>query len=61
MKPRTVEEIKDRYYNVCNILNRLQHVAGTPEPRIVHYDADHETRRKEQLKKLWSKTPEQVS
>lgn len=61
MRQRTVEEIKERYYNVCNVLNKLRHDAGTAEPiKVVHYDADHETRRKEQLRKLWSKTSEQV-
>jgi DNA methyltransferase 1-associated protein 1 len=60
MKQRSVEEIKERYYNVCNILNKLRHEAGTPEPKVVHYDAEHETKRKEQLRKLLSKTSEQV-
>lgn len=56
-----MEEIKERYYNICNILSKVRQEAGTPDPKVVHYDADHESRRKEQLRKLWSKTPEQVS
>lgn len=34
---------------------------GNVEPKLIAYDADHERRRKEQLIKLYDRTPEQVS
>ncbi|XP_017768205.1 PREDICTED: DNA methyltransferase 1-associated protein 1 [Nicrophorus vespilloides] len=51
---RTVEEIKDRYYKVCGILAKLTN------KKMYTYDADHEKRRKEQLKRLYERTPEQI-
>lgn len=33
---------------------------GNVEPKLIAYDADHERRRKDQLVKLYDRTPEQV-
>ncbi|KAK9727926.1 DNA methyltransferase 1-associated protein 1 (DMAP1) [Popillia japonica] len=52
---RSVEDLKERYYKVCGILAKL---GG--EKKIYTYDADHERRRKEQLKKLYERTTEQI-
>lgn len=52
---RSVEDIKERYYKVCGILAKLR-----GEKKVYTYDADHERRRKEQLKRLYDRTPEQV-
>lgn len=53
---RTVEDLKERYYKVCGILAKLR-----GEKKIYTFDADHERRRKEQLKKLYDRSPEQVN
>ncbi|CAG9838479.1 unnamed protein product [Diabrotica balteata] len=52
---RTVEDLKQRYYKICGILSKLN-----GEKKIYTYDADHERRRKEQLKKLYERKPEQI-
>ncbi|KAF7266772.1 DNA methyltransferase 1 associated protein 1 isoform X3 [Rhynchophorus ferrugineus] len=52
---RSVEELKDRYYKIYGILAKLN-----GEKKIYTYDADHEKRRKEQLKKLYERKPEQI-
>ncbi|XP_050439076.1 DNA methyltransferase 1-associated protein 1-like [Adelges cooleyi] len=54
---RTTEDLKDRYYSVCNILIKVR---GGNENDIVIYDAAHETRRKEQLNKLYSRNPDKI-
>jgi len=56
---RPLEDLKERYYNVTNLLKKCRNLSG-PEGKIVHYDADHERRRKQQLTKLWERTPKQV-
>lgn len=56
---RSVEDIKERYYDVANTLAKLRASPGH-EPKIRVYDADHERRRKEQLCKLFDRTPEQI-
>nr|QCP57315.1 DNA methyltransferase 1-associated protein 1 [Neoseiulus barkeri] len=56
---RDVEDIKDRYYSVCNSLKKIRAPPGT-EVKIQAFDAEHERRRKEQLHKLLSRTPEEV-
>ncbi|XP_022650406.1 DNA methyltransferase 1-associated protein 1-like [Varroa jacobsoni] len=56
---RSVEDIKDRYYSICNTLKKIRAPPGT-EVKIQAFDADHERRRKEQLDKLLSRTPEEV-
>ncbi|XP_018567565.1 DNA methyltransferase 1-associated protein 1 isoform X1 [Anoplophora glabripennis] len=52
---RSVEDLKERYYKICGILAKLN-----GEKKIYTYDADHERRRKEQLKKLYERKPEQI-
>lgn len=56
---RSIEDLKERYYNICNTLTKIRAVGNT-EPKLIAYDADHERRRKEQLIKLYDRTPEQV-
>ncbi|KAK6179185.1 hypothetical protein SNE40_011603 [Patella caerulea] len=58
-KERSVEDLKERYYNVCNTLKKVRAPPGT-EPKIKVFDAEHERRRKTQLTKLFERTPEQV-
>lgn len=66
---RTVEELKDRYYAVCNTLikQRNEHVKSdaslvnnNTKLQICIFDADHERKRKEQLIKLYNRTPQEV-
>lgn len=52
---KSVEDLKERYYKVCGILAKLR-----GEKKIYTFDADHERRRKEQLKKIYERTSEQV-
>ncbi|CAH1955467.1 unnamed protein product [Acanthoscelides obtectus] len=52
---RSVEDLKDRFYKICGILAKL-----SGEKKIYTYDAEHERRRKEQLKKLQERKPEQI-
>ncbi|KAK3091085.1 hypothetical protein FSP39_017018 [Pinctada imbricata] len=56
---RSVEDLKERYYNICNILTKVRAPQGT-EPKIRGFDAEHERKRKLQLTKLFDRTPEQV-
>lgn len=56
---RSVEDLKERYYNICNTLARVRAAPGH-EPKIRVFDADHERKRKEQLIKLFDRDPEQV-
>ncbi|KAK3882263.1 hypothetical protein Pcinc_013343 [Petrolisthes cinctipes] len=56
---RSMEDLKERYYNVTNILKKINNLTG-PEGKIVNYDTDHERRRKQQLIKLWDRTPKQI-
>ncbi|MFH4979983.1 hypothetical protein AB6A40_006692 [Gnathostoma spinigerum] len=53
---KTMEEMKDRFYNVVNEINSARETETEP----LCYDAEHEKRRKEQLIKLWDRTEEQV-
>uniref|UniRef100_A0AAG5DJP5 DNA methyltransferase 1-associated protein 1 n=1 Tax=Anopheles atroparvus TaxID=41427 RepID=A0AAG5DJP5_ANOAO len=55
---KSVEDLKERYYEVVGILNKVRN-NGT-EKKIYVFDAEHERRRKEQLKKLFDRTPKQV-
>ncbi|XP_074593338.1 DNA methyltransferase 1 associated protein 1 isoform X2 [Brevipalpus obovatus] len=57
--PRTVEDLKERYYSVVNILTEARTIPGQ-ELKIKYFDADHERRRKEQLTKLYDRTSDQV-
>ena len=57
---RSVEDLKERYYCICGKLTKVRAASGA-EPKIYIFDAGHERRRKEQLDKLFNRTPEQVS
>lgn len=59
-KKRSAEDLKERYYNICGKLAKVRAATGT-EPKIYIFDAGHERRRKEQLERLFSRTPEQVA
>lgn len=59
-RKRTVEDLKERYYSICGKLTKVRAASGT-EPKIYIFDAGHERRRKEQLEKLFNRTPEQVA
>lgn len=54
-----MEDLKERYYCICGKLTKVRAASGT-EPKIYIFDAGHERRRKEQLDKLFNRTPEQV-
>jgi DNA methyltransferase 1-associated protein 1 len=61
VKRRSIEELKERYYSVCNRIQRVSAKdADSIEHELMAYDADHEKRRKEQLERLYSRTREQV-
>lgn len=55
-----MEDLKERYYCICGKLTKVRAASGA-EPKIYIFDAAHERRRKEQLEKLFNRTPEQVS
>jgi len=63
---RSVEDLKERYYNIVEKLERVHggslggSNSGDKEKKQFLFDADHERRRKEQLRRLYSRTPEQV-
>ncbi|XP_071117138.1 DNA methyltransferase 1-associated protein 1-like [Haliotis cracherodii] len=58
-RDRSVEDLKERYYNVCNTLSKVRAPQGS-EPKVKAFDAEHERKRKQQLIKLFDRTPEQV-
>lgn len=72
---RSIEDLKDRYYKICAILGKVKRILFSfsklhlnaymfqqrGEKKVYIYDADHEKRRKEQLKRLHDRTTEQVS
>lgn len=53
-----MEDLKERYYLLVNVLRNARGIP--PNEQYFGYDAEHEKRRKEQLKKLWDRTEEQV-
>merc|ERR1719347_1172014 len=59
---RTVEDLKERYYNIVDKLERVHGGAtGAQEQKKTFvYDADHERRRKEQLRRLYNRTEDQL-
>ncbi|KAG7306422.1 hypothetical protein JYU34_009055 [Plutella xylostella] len=66
-RDRSVEDLKERYYNISAILSKLKtnpwsNTITTPggEKRIYQYDAEHERKRKEQLQRLFERTQEQI-
>ncbi|KAK7100846.1 hypothetical protein V1264_023716 [Littorina saxatilis] len=57
-RQRSVEDLKERYYSVCNTLTKVRAPQGS-EPKVKGFDAEHERRRKSQLIKLFDRTHEQ--
>lgn len=57
---KSMEDLKERYYSIANVINRLRTDSTKDPPKSYNFDAEHEKRRKDQLNKLWSRTPEQV-
>ena len=53
---RTIDEIKARYYQVKNCMHQLK---GETE-KIIHFDLEHEIRRKQQLDAWYERTPQEV-
>lgn len=56
---KTVEDLKERYYEVIGILQKLR-AGSTGDKKIYVFDAEHERKRKEQLKKLFERTQTQI-
>lgn len=56
---KTVEDLKERYYEVVGILQKLR-AGASGEKKIYVFDAEHERKRKEQLKKLFDRTQSQI-
>ena len=59
LSPRSIEDLKERYYETTNVIKKVRSLSG-PEGKIVHYDSDHERKRKRQLTKLWGRTSSQL-
>ncbi|GBP20445.1 DNA methyltransferase 1-associated protein 1 [Eumeta japonica] len=66
-RDRSIEDLKERYYNICAILSKVKTnpwsntvTMVNGEKRVYHYDAEHERKRKEQLKRLFDRTQEQI-
>jgi DNA methyltransferase 1-associated protein 1 len=57
---KTVEDLKERYYEVVGILQKLRTGANNSDKKIYVFDAEHERKRKEQLKKLFERTQTQI-
>lgn len=57
---RTIEDLKERYYSVCNRIKKA-HNPGCDDSELVAFDASHECRRKQQLERLLGRTSEQVA
>lgn len=68
-KKRSIEDIKDRYYNVCNLMNKQKvdslkgdnhSQTAANSTKLCIFDAEHERKRKEQLIKLYNRTSKEV-
>lgn len=66
-RDRSIEDLKERYYHICGVLSKVKTNAWSNtvtivngEKRTYHYDAEHERKRKEQLKRLFERTQEQI-
>ena len=68
---RSVEDLKERYYSILDKLERVHGSSGgngvmggghngEQNKKQFVYDADHERRRKEQLRRLYNRTHDQV-
>merc|ERR1719273_2778450 len=58
--PRSIEDLKERYYGLLEKLETLHADPSKAGSKPFHYDGDHERRRKEQLVRLYNRTPEEV-
>ena len=52
--------MKERYYAIAGKLSQIRSPKTGGEEKVYVYDADHERRRKEQLRRLWDRTPEAI-
>lgn len=59
-KTKTIDQIKDRYYKVIGILERLKVTDDNNNKEFFVFDIEHEQKRREQLEKLFNRTKEQV-
>ncbi|XP_050674156.1 DNA methyltransferase 1-associated protein 1 [Leptidea sinapis] len=66
-RDRSIEDLKERYYHICATLSKVKTnpwsnsvTMVNGEKRVYHYDAEHEKKRKEQLKRLFERTQEQI-
>lgn len=73
---KTVEDLKERYYEVLSMLNKVSFknlflvllllihvvlkVKGTGDKKVYVFDAEHERKRKEQLRKLFERSSKQI-
>jgi len=60
---RSVEDLKERYYTILEKLERVHGGStgsGDPNKKTFIYDADHERRRKEQLRRFYNRSQDQV-
>ena len=57
---RSIEDLKERYYGICEKLETLHADPSKAASKTFAFDADHERRRKEQLKRLYNRTQEQI-
>lgn len=55
---KTVEDLKERYYEVVGIIQKLR--GANADKKIYVFDGEHERKRKEQLKKLFERTQAQI-
>ena len=53
-------KLQERYYGIVEKLETLHADPSKAAAKTFAYDADHERRRKEQLCRLYDRTPEQV-
>lgn len=65
MPSRTIEEMKERYYNIISILAKAREkMPGVDvtslKQQLCVFDGEHERKRKEQLNKLYKRTAEEV-
>jgi DNA methyltransferase 1-associated protein 1 len=57
-KKRSLDELKDRYYKVNGIMQKLR--GQMDESQIYVFDFEHEQKRRQQLEKLFNRTKEQI-
>eukprot|EP00045_Choanoeca_perplexa_P014304 m.167500 g.167500 ORF g.167500 m.167500 type:complete len:400 (+) comp16639_c0_seq2:113-1312(+) len=60
LKPRTVEDLKDRYYDCLAKLAADLKMPPNCMERSYRFDHEHETNRKQQLEAIYARTTEQV-